>query len=137
MYARKTYIYIVGIFLLLFCSCQEKRADRFEREAREYTEKHCPQRLEDGLTVLDSMVFVKDGGAGTLQLYYSLYLTDEERKQVMDKLGDLGDYNLRIVRNSVLFAKHKEAGVSFTYIYHDANKGDKIAEYHFEKKDYE
>ena len=137
MYARKTYIYIVGIFLLLFCSCQEKRADRFEREAREYTEKHCPQRLEDGLTVLDSMVFVKDDGAGTLQMYYSLYLTDEVRKQVMDKLGELGDHDLRIVRNSVLFAKHKEAGVSFTYIYHDANKGDKIAEYHFEKKDYE
>ena len=124
--------------LLLTSSCQEKRKDRFAREAREYTETHCPQPYGDGITTLDSMVFVpNDSTVGDLRLYYSLQLTDEQRAAMMDKLGDIGDENLRVVRNSILFAKHKEAGVSFTYIYHDAATGDKIVEYHFTTEDYE
>ncbi len=134
MYART--LTLLAIAALLFCSCQEKKADYFEREAQEYTQKHCPQQLDE-FTRIDSIVYVKDDAAGDLKLYYSLTLNDEARKEVMNKLGELGDENLRIVRNSVIYAKHKEAGVSFTYIYHDATKGDKIAEYHFTKKDYE
>ena len=134
MYARVSYIILS---LLLLVSCQEKRMDRFEREAREYTETHCPQRMEDGLTVLDSMVFEQTGENGNLKLYYSLPLTDEQRATMMGMLDELGETNLKVVRNSVFYAKHKDAGIDFTYIYHDANKGDKIVEYHFTKEDYQ
>ncbi|MBQ6964287.1 MAG: hypothetical protein IJP82_01160 [Bacteroidaceae bacterium] len=137
MYARKHY-YILFVFAVIaLASCQEKRKDRFEREAQEYTQTHCPQPYGDGVTILDSMVFIpNDSTIGDLKLYYSLQLTEDQRKAFMDKLGDIGDENLKVVRNSVLFAKHKEAGVGFTYIYHDAATGDKMVEYHFTPEDY-
>ena len=134
MYAR-TAIPLLAIMLAFF-SCQEKKADFFEREAREYTEKNCPQQLDE-VTRLDSIVFVKNQGAGDLCLYYTLILDDDARAKVLEKLDEIGDENLRVVRNSVIYAKHKEAGVGFTYIYHDAEQGNVIATYHFTPEDYQ
>lgn len=121
---------------MLLVSCQEKLAQRFEREAREYTETNCPQQM-DAVTCLDSMVYVPDEQGGELIQYYSLQLTSEQRTEMMNKLGEINDVNLRLVRNSIPFTKYREAGVSFTFIYHDATVGDKIVEYHFSKEDYE
>jgi hypothetical protein len=45
--------------------------------------------------------------------------------------------NLKDLRNSVALVKYKEEGVEFTYIYRDAETGEKIVEYHFTKKDYQ
>ena len=138
MYARVSYLFTLSFAVLLLSSCQEKLQDRFVREAREYTEKHCPQSYGDGITTLDSMVFVpNDSTIGDLKIYYSLQLSEELRNAFMDKIGEIGEENLKIVRNSVLFSKHKDAGASFTYIYHDAEKGDKIAEYHITREEYE
>lgn len=122
--------------VMLLVSCQEKRARRFEREAREFTETNCPQQM-DAMTCLDSMVYVPDEQGGELIQYYSLKLTSEQRAEMMNKLGEINDVNLRIVRNSIPFTKYREAGVSFTFIYRDATVGDKIVEYHFAKEDYE
>lgn len=136
MYARIYYIVLGLVAVLLLASCQEKRAQRFEREAREYTETNCPQQM-DAVTCLDSIVFVPNEQVGELVLYYSLQLTEEQRTEMMNKLGDINDMNLRLIRNSVPFTKYREAGISFTYIYHDATLGDKIVEYHFTKEDYQ
>ena len=122
--------------VMLLVSCQEKRAQRFEREAREFTETNCPQQM-DAMTCLDSMVYVPDEQGGELIQYYSLKLTSEQRAEMMNKLGEINDVNLRIVRNSIPFTKYREAGVSFTFIYRDATVGDKIVESHFAKEDYE
>lgn len=46
-------------FVLLFLflvGCNNNLNNRMVREAQEYTQKHCPQRLDD-FTVLDSMVY--------------------------------------------------------------------------------
>ncbi len=135
MYARKPILLSISVVTLLFFSCQEKKADFFERDAKEYTATYCPQPLGDGVTTLDSIVFDKEG-VGTLKIYYSLVLTDEERENMMNKLGELGDANLSTLRSSVILAKHKEAGVNFNYIYIDKNRKEKIAEYNFTKEDY-
>lgn len=137
MYVRKSLLLLSVVTFSLF-SCQEKKPDYFEREAREYTEKHCPEQM-DAFTRLDSLVFEKgtNGEVGTLHSYYTLSLSEEIRKEVMNKLGELGDMNLKIIRNSVILAKHKEAGATFHYIYHDEETGEKIAEYTFAPKDYE
>ncbi|MBO4430936.1 MAG: hypothetical protein J5790_06315 [Bacteroidaceae bacterium] len=135
MYARILILFFV--MLLAFTSCQERKADFFERDAREYTEKNCPQMLDE-YTTLDSVVYVKEkDGAGDLVQYYSLNLNEAARQELMNQLGELAEMNLTAVRNSIVFAKHKEEGVSFTYIYHDATTGEKIVEYHFTKKDYQ
>lgn len=137
MYVRKSLILLSVVTISLF-SCQEKKPDYFEREAREYTEKHCPEQM-DAFTRLDSLVFEKgtNGEVGTLNSYYTLTLTKELRAEVMNKLGELGELNLKTIRNSVVLAKHKEAGVTFHYVYHDEETGEKIAEYTFTPKDYE
>lgn len=137
MYAR-TFIFLSLVAVLLLSSCQEKREDYFEREAREYTESHCPQQLDD-VTRLDSLVYVKsEEEVGDLRFYYSVtFKEDTIRTEMMNHLGELGDKHLSSVRNSVIYIKQKNAGVSFTYIYHDAVSGDKIVEYHFTQKDYE
>lgn len=135
MYARISILFLV--MLWAFTSCQERKADFFEREAREYTEKNCPQML-DKYTILDSVVYVREkDGPGDLVQYYTLNLNEEARNELMNQLGELAEMNLTAVRNSIVFAKHKEEGVSFTYIYHDATTGEKIVEYHFTKKDYQ
>lgn len=121
---------------LLLVACQEKKMDRFEREAKDFTEKNCPQQL-DAVTTLDSMVFEKDGDEGTLRLYYTLNFTEEERGRFMDVLTDVGEENLSMVKNSLQLVKYKEAGVRFSYIYHDALTGDKLVQYDFSRKDYE
>lgn len=137
MYVRIHYILLSSVvLLLLLTACQEKRQDRFQREAQDYTATHCPQQLDEH-TVLDSMVFEPNGEAGELKMYYSLLLTPGQRDTLMRKLYTLGQENLRVVRNSVQFVRHKEAGVSFTYIYHDAEQGDEIITYHYEKEDCE
>ena len=135
MYVRIHY-FILGLLVMLLVACQEKLAQRFEREAREYTEANCPQQM-DAVTCLDSMVYVPDEQGGELIQYYSLQLTSEQRTEMMNKLGEINDVNLRLVRNSIPFTKYREAGVSFTFIYYDATIGDKIVEYHFSKEDYE
>ncbi|MBO4214775.1 MAG: hypothetical protein J5888_00390 [Bacteroidaceae bacterium] len=135
MYARISFI--VLFVVLVLTSCQEKKADFFEREAREYTQTYCPQKMDE-VTTMDSIVFVKkEDRMGDLMLYYSLYLDDESRKILMDNLGELADMNLTDLRNSVTLTKYKEEKVEFTYIYHDATTGEKIVEYHFTPKDYQ
>ena len=135
MYARISILVLV--LLVSFTSCQERKADFFERDAKEYTEKNCPQ-VFDKYTTLDSVVYVREkDGAGDLVQYYTLNLNEEARNELMKQLGELAEMNLTAVRNSIVFAKHKEEGVSFTYIYHDATTGEKIVEYHFTKKDYQ
>ena len=133
MYARISFI--VLFVVLVLTSCQEKKADFFEREAREYTQTYCPQKMDE--VTMDSIVFVKkEDRMGDLMLYYSLYLDDASRKILMDNLGELADMNLTDLRNSLTLAKYKEEGVEFTYIYHDQGTGEKIVEYHFTPKDY-
>lgn len=135
MYARLSILLLA--ILLAFTSCQNRKAEVFAREAKEYTEKNCPLMM-DNVTRLDSIVFVEqDDRIGDMVMYYTLYLDNESRKILMDHLGELSDMNLKDLRNSVMMAKYKEAGVEFSYIYHDEETGEKIVEYHLTKKDYE
>ena len=134
MYVRLS---ILLAILLAFTSCQNRKAEVFAREAKEYTEKNCPLMM-DNVTRLDSIVFVEqDDRIGDMVMYYTLYLDNESRKILMDHLGELSDMNLKDLRNSVMMAKYKEAGVEFSYVYHDEETGEKIVEYHLTKKDYE
>ncbi|MBP5376012.1 MAG: hypothetical protein J6Y38_06745 [Bacteroidaceae bacterium] len=135
MYARISVLWLAILFA--FTSCQERKAETFAREAKEYTDKTCPLMMDD-FTRIDSVVFIgHDDRIGDMVMYYTLFLDDESRKVVMDNLGELADMNLKELRNSVRFTKYREAGVEFTYIYHDEATGDKIMECHFTKEDYE
>jgi len=137
MYARKNLFILLILSLIALTSCQEKLMDRFEREANEFSKKNCPQRYDDGMTILDSVSFSKEGD-GEFTLYYSLDINEEQKNELIENhLCDLQDINLGIVKNSIQYRKMKEAGVTFTYKYCDLKTGDKVAEMKFEAKDYQ
>ena len=121
--------------LLLLAACQEKKFDRFEREANEYTMRHCPKQMDE-LTVLDSMVFHNDGSL-LYKYYYTVQLTEEQRKAFQDILGDVRDISLKGVRNSIDLKPMKEAGLTFVYIYRDAETGKRLAKYVITPEDYQ
>lgn len=136
MYAR---IKIIALFFLFvgLSSCQEKLMDKFEREAQEFSKKNCPQRYDDGMTILDSVSFSKDG-EGTFILYYSLDIDEEQKNELVNNhLSELRDMNLGIVKNSVQFNSMKEAGVTFLYKYNDLKTGKNVVELKYEPKDYQ
>ena len=57
------------LMVLMLSACQESLEDRCMREAREYTKKNCPVKLDDN-TTLDSLTFERD--SHTLHYYYTL-----------------------------------------------------------------
>lgn len=49
--------FLIALTLVgLTTACQESFDQSLEREAREYTNRHCPQEVETG-TILDSLVY--------------------------------------------------------------------------------
>jgi len=121
---------------LLFFSCQERIEERFKREAREYTERNCPSSMGDGITVLDSMVFVDNEETGVWGIYYTVFLDDAQKQELKQKKDDLVALNLKFVKNSPIFIRQKEAGVNFVFVYNDAVTKKKIMECKYTEKDY-
>ena len=112
-------------------SCQESLEERAAREAREFTRKNCPMKIDEGLTT-DSLVFDEP----TLTLHYCMTLSgkldttailkDEMRRSMVDN-----------VKGNMALRPYKEAGYSFMYtFYSEKHKGMKIFETKIAKKDY-
>lgn len=123
-------IFISLLFSLV--SCQESLEDRCAREAKEYTRKNCPVTFDKDM-VLDSMTF--DKPTTTLNYYYTVggNLDDEEALKKVNARKILLDQ----LRNTTSIKNYKEAGYSFKYIYWSkSQKGTKVAEYTFTKKEY-
>ena len=121
---------------LLFFSCQERVGERFKRGAREYTERNCPSSMGDGITVLDSMVFVDNEETGVWGIYYTVFLDDAQKQELKQKKDELVALNLKFVKNSPIFIRQKEAGVNFVFVYNDAVTKKKIMECKYTEKDY-
>ena len=124
----------IVITLLLLISCQEKKFDRFEREANEYTMRHCPKQMDE-ITQLDSMVFHNDGSLD-YKYYYTVQLTEEQRKSFQGIVGEVKDISLKGVRSSIDLKPMKEAGLNFVYIYRDAETGKNLAKFVITPEDY-
>ncbi len=118
---------------LIAVSCQESLEDRCMREAKEYTEKHCPTIVAKNI-VMDSMTF--DKASHTISYIYTLKaeLDDSAVVNGSNSKGLL----LEQVKNSANLRLYKEAGYSFRYVYHSEKKKDKtLMDVTFKKKDYE
>lgn len=122
---------------LFSCGGRESKTDYFKRISQQYTEGNCPSRFPDGITTLDSLVFDDSDDTGTQKLYYTLEVDSAMRQMVIDKREELEKENLNFVRNSVIFAKQKEDGVRFKFVYYDSAKKDKILECIYTKEDYQ
>ena len=74
---------IIAILALILASCQESLEDRCEREAKEYTAKQCPIRI-DKTTRMDSLTFERE--THTIHYYYTLMGNADS--EVVLKVGD-------------------------------------------------
>ncbi len=121
--------------LIGLTACQESIGERFEREAKEYTERHCPQRINpEGTVILDSMVFHNDG-SNEIIYYNSIHADAEAIRQVVQNAGLIRDNLKSKIINSVDLKNVKAAGLTISYRYRTAD-GDSIIDFSFTQADY-
>ena len=62
-------IWTFVMFLTLLAACQESLEDKCEREAKDYTRRNCPMKMDNN-SILDSLVFERS--THTIHYYYTL-----------------------------------------------------------------
>lgn len=127
--------FLLMLGLLLF-GCQENFDERCQREAKEYTRKFCPRKMES-FTTLDSTTY--DIKSRTYYYWYTLsgkFDTPEAISSFQQEHERLRTAMQKSLINSVELKKCKEEGINFTYVYRSASTGYKILELRFTKKDY-
>ena len=127
---KKTALLLMSIMLLT--ACQESLEDRCAREAKEYTEKHCPTLIAEDM-VMDSMTF--DKTTHTIAYIYTLSGALDDTAVVNKNLPQ--ERLLQEVKNSTNLKLYKDAGYSFRYTYYSTKeKGTKLFEATFHENDY-
>lgn len=137
---------MVGVFLIavLFTSCQETKPQRLEREARELTERTCPQRITpDGSVILDSIIY-HDDGSNAIHYYYQVNTDDEGVLKLQLQKQELEKQLLSTVKNSIDLRHVKEMGVTivshFDRIRTDSlsrSRREEVLTFQFTKADYQ
>ena len=126
-------IWIFVVFALLLAACQESLEDRCAREAKDYTRKNCPVKL-DNTTTLDSMTFERE--THTLHYYYRLTgVADQDTLlQQIDMVGMLKNE----LKNTTSLRVYKENKFRFAYTYHSEKNPQKVLlDVVFTEKDYQ
>ena len=127
----KKFFYIV-LSALLLTACQESFEDRCAREAKEFTLKKCPARINT-TTTIDSMTFDKQ----TLTVCYYYTLSGNADNAMAIKQANPRETLLNEVKNSVALKGAREHGYNIRYIYYsEANKGLVLFEATFNPNDY-
>ena len=124
--------WIIIVFAGLFTACQESLEDRCAREARDYTRKNCPIKL-DNTTVLDSMTFERT--THTIHYYYRLtgIADNDSILQLIDAIGPLKQE----LKNATSLRTYKENKYRFTYTFHSEKDPQKVLiDVVFTDKDY-
>ena len=124
--------WIIIVFAGLFTACQESLEDRCAREARDYTRKNCPIKL-DNTTVLDSMTFERT--THTIHYYYRLtgIADNDSILQLIDAIGPLKQE----LKNATSLRIYKENKYRFAYTFHSEKDPQKVLiDVVFTDKDY-
>ena len=107
---RKTILSAIAILLLT--ACQESLEEKCEREAREYTRRNCPAKVEENV-VVDSMTF--DRNTHTIHYHYRLTgLADKEGALDANQARQL---LLKALKNTTALQACKDADYNFAYTY--------------------
>ncbi|MDO4715289.1 MAG: hypothetical protein Q4A44_03300 [Bacteroidales bacterium] len=109
---------LAALLLIVTTACQESAQERFEREAKAFTEQHCPQMIAKDIR-LDSVVYSKT--ENTYHYYYTLSGTLEQQAVNDTTLGaEQRKFLLNGICNDVSTKLEKEAKVTFHYVYRNA-----------------
>ena len=104
---------MIASFALFLTACQESLEDRCAREAKEFTRKNCPSKIEKNINI-DSLTFERE--THTLHYYYTL-TGNADREGVMEEINGL-DILKENLKNSTAMKVYKENHYNFTYTYH-------------------
>ena len=132
------------LFVLVLTSCQESKQERLEREARELTEKNCPQRVTpDGTVILDSIVYHNDG-SNEIKYYYTVNTDNDGVLALQLQKKELERQLLSGINNSIDLRHVKEMGVTIVHYYNRTvtdsvgpPKTENILTFEFTKNDYQ
>jgi len=124
--------WIISAFTLLFVACQESLEDRCAREAKEYTRKNCPLKMEDN-TILDSLAFERS--THTLHYYYKL--TGVADQDSIANNIDAVNVLKNELKNTTTLKLYKDNHYRFAYTFRSEKNPDKILiDVVFTDKDY-
>ena len=114
-------LWILSAIMLLFTACQESLEDRCEREAKEYTRKNCPAKMDNN-TTLDSLTFERD--THTLHYYYKL-TGFADNDSVVENL-DVVNILKNELRNTTTLKLYKDNHYRFAYTYRSEKNPEKV-----------
>lgn len=130
----KRIIYPALVAILALTACQESFEDRCAREAKEYTKKKCPARV-DQFTTIDSLVFERS--THTMHYYYTLTGAADNMEKFKESSGIIENELRNQLRNSTVIKAQKDAGYSFAYTYYSKKEyGRVLFEKTFTQNDY-
>ena len=112
---------VIGLFAIIFAACQESLEDRCAREAKEYTRKNCPSKIEKNI-IIDSLTF--DRETHTLHYYYTLTGV-ADREDINEKINGR-QVVMDVLKNSTAMKVYKENHYNFTYTYRSEKDPSKI-----------
>ena len=112
---------MIASFALFLTACQESLEDRCAREAKEFTRKNCPSKIEQNINI-DSLTFERE--THTLHYYYTL-TGNADREGVMEEINGL-DILKENLKNSTAMKVYKENHYNFTYTYHSEKDPKKV-----------
>ena len=120
------------VFLSVLTACQESLEDKCEREAKDYTRRNCPQKMDEN-SILDSLVFERP--TRTIHYYYTLTgFADQD--SILEKV-DAVNVLRNEVKNSTALRVYKENKFRVAYTYRSQKEPKKVRmEVVFTDKDY-
>ena len=130
------YILLLIFLVIVLTGCKlQTFEERLHEEARQYTLKNCPKRIDND-TTLDSCVF-----SIPMRTYYYNYTVSGEldadslyTRQLHDTFHqDL----LASIKNSIQLKGCKDAGIIFCYRYYSKRSGKLVMTQKFTRKDYQ
>ena len=112
---------VLALSALLLGGCQESLEEQCAREAKEFTAKKCPAKIE-AHTIIDSMAFERD--THTLHYYYRLTGSADQEGSITPDLA------LKVLKedlkNSTSLKVYKDNGYRFAYTYRSEKDPKKV-----------
>ena len=116
-------------------SCRESFEERCQREAREHTEKYCPQ-VVDLYQTLDSMTYSQQPQGFTYHYSMSGLMDNDSIYQDENALFEIKQTMLEGLKTSIPMRQYMERDMTFTYHYVSATTGQKYTTIVLTPEDY-
>ena len=107
--------------MMLLTACQESLEDRCAREAKEYTRKNCPAKMDNN-SILDSLTFERE--THTLHYYYRL-TGFADNDSIVERLGAANILKNEL-RNTTTLQLYKDNHYRIAYTYRSEKDKKKV-----------